>query len=71
MATTDPTPEPAHPDAVTPADIVTPHEGADPKPTGDVEEDIAPGIVDPRRSRIGPDVLEPASPGLPPPDSSV
>jgi len=71
MADTDPTPKPADADAVTPADIVTPHEGADQSPTADVEQDLAPGILDPRRSRSGPDILEPPSPGLPPPDSSV
>jgi hypothetical protein len=58
---------PTAPEAATPADLLTPHDGADPGPAGEAAPDLAPGIVDPRRSRLGPEALEPPAPGLPPP----
>jgi hypothetical protein len=65
----DPHP-PAAPEAATPADLITPHADTDaaPAPVGEADPDLTPGIVDPRRSRLGPEALEPPAPGLPPPD---
>ena len=59
---------PAAPEAATPADLITPHSGADSTPAADPAPDPTPGLVDPRKSRLGPEVLEPPAPGLPPPD---
>ena len=66
MPPVDPTPDPAAPEAATPADILTPHEGAEPKPAAEGDRDLTPGIVDPRR--LGPEIVDPPPPGLPPPD---
>ena len=63
--TIDPKPS----DAETPADIVTPHEDSEPKPTDEAEPEVNPGIEDPRRSRMGPEILDPPPHSLPPPDS--
>jgi len=61
---------PATPEAATPADLVTPHAGAEPAPAAEPAPEPTPGLVDPRRSRLGPEALEPPAPGLNPPDSS-
>jgi hypothetical protein len=60
------TPPPV-PDAVTPADVLTPHDDPEQKPTDEPATDPVPGIVDPRRPRSGPEILEPEPPGLPTP----
>jgi hypothetical protein len=67
----DPHPPPV-PEAATPADLITPHSDADvePAPAGQPSPELAPGIVDPRKSRLGPDSLEPPAPGLPAPDAT-
>jgi hypothetical protein len=64
----DPHP-PATPEATTPADLITPHAAAAPAPAGEPAPDLTPGIVDPRKSRLGPEALDPPAPGLPPPDT--
>lgn len=63
-------PQSSDPEAATEADLVTPHAGAEPAPAGEPAPDLTPGIVDPRRSRLGPEALEPPAPGLPPPDAT-
>jgi hypothetical protein len=67
----DPHP-PATFEAATPADLITPHADADadPAPAGEADADLTPGIVDRRRSRLGPEALEPPAPSLPPPDAT-
>jgi hypothetical protein len=56
------------PEAATEADLITPHADAEPAPVGEPAAEPTPGIVDPRKSRLGPEALDPPAPGLPPPD---
>jgi hypothetical protein len=60
---------PATPEAATPSDLITPHANAEPATVGEPATELTPGIVDPRKSRLGPEVLEPPAPGLPSPDA--
>jgi hypothetical protein len=60
-------PDVSNPDAATPADLVTPHDVAEPKPVEGVEPDAEPGIIDPRR--LGPPIVDPPPAGLPLPKS--
>lgn len=64
MPSEDPTP-----DSATPADLLTPHDQAQPKPAEGVEPESGPGIVDPRH--LGPPILDPPPPGLSPPESAT
>jgi hypothetical protein len=59
------------PEAATRSDLITPHTDAEPAPAGEPAPELTPGIVDPRKSRLGPEALDPPAPGLPPPDPSI
>lgn len=56
-------------EAQTPADLITPHEDAETKPTVETEAEVNPGIEDPRHSRLGPEILDPPKHSLPRPDA--
>jgi hypothetical protein len=59
-----------NPNSATPADLVTPHDQAQPTPMEVVEPDAEPGIVDPRR--LGPPIVDPPPAGpRPPPDAAA
>jgi hypothetical protein len=53
-------------EALTPSDLVTPHDGDVHHRAPDAEPDRAPGIVDPRDLPV-PEILQPPPPGLAPP----
>jgi len=60
-------PDPA--EGETPADLITPHKDAESNPSEAPEPEVNPGIEDPRRSRTGPEILDPPAHGLTPRDS--